>query len=78
MRTAHLPAITAPVLILQGERDAFGTPAELAPVIQSMRTEVTLHVVSGGDHSLTVKRQPAANALDQVAAVIADWVSLRS
>ena len=78
MRTAHLPAISAPVLILQGERDAFGTPAELAPVIKSMPAEVTLHVVAGGDHSLTVKRQTKADALDPVAAVVASWISSHS
>ena len=30
LRDAHLPAIAAPVLIVQGSRDTFGTPAELA------------------------------------------------
>ena len=75
MRTAHLPAITGPVLIVQGERDAFGTPAELAPVIESMRAVVTLHVVAGGDHSLTVKGRSAAGGLDDVATVIEQWVN---
>ena len=78
MRTAHLPAITTPMLIVQGERDAFGTPAELMPVIQSMRAQVTLHVVSGGDHSLAVKGQPKAGALDQIAAVVAEWMRSHS
>ena len=78
MRTAHLPGITAPVLILQGERDAFGTPRELAPVIQSMRAEVTLHVVAGGDHSLAVRGQAKANALDSIAAVAAEWMERHS
>ena len=55
-RTAHLPSILMPVLIVQGERDAFGTPSELAPVIAAMRADVTLHVVEGGDHSLNVTR----------------------
>jgi predicted alpha/beta-hydrolase family hydrolase len=74
LRTAHLPAITAPVLIVQGERDAFGTPAELAPVIKSMRANVTLHVVAGGDHSLTVRGQKTGG-LDAVATVVADWIA---
>jgi hypothetical protein len=76
MRTAHLPAITAPVLIVQGERDAFGTPAELAPAIKSMRADVTLHVVPGGDHSLTVKGR-TTGGLDTVATVVAEWISQR-
>ena len=78
MRSAHLPAITAPVLIVQGERDAFGTPAELAPVIKSMRADVTLHVVEGGDHSLSVKGRSGAGGLDPVVTLIAEWVSTRA
>ncbi len=73
VRTAHLPAITAPVLIVQGERDAFGTPAELAPVIGTMRAPVTLHVVAGGDHSLAVRgRSDTGEPID---AVIARWMA---
>jgi predicted alpha/beta-hydrolase family hydrolase len=53
LRTAHLPAITVPVLIVQGERDAFGTPAEIEPAIAAMKAPVTLHVVPGG-HSFAV------------------------
>jgi uncharacterized protein len=78
LRSAHLPAITAPVLILQGERDAFGTPSELAPVIASMRADVTLHVVARGDHSLVVKGQSKADALDAIAAVAAEWMGRHS
>lgn len=72
-RTAHLPDITVPLLIVQGERDTFGTPVELAPVIAAMRAHVTLHVVSGGDHSLTVR----ARGQDQrpvILQAIADWM----
>ena len=78
VRTAHLPAITAPVLIVQGERDAFGTPSELAPVIESMCADVTLHVVAGGDHSLVVKGQSRDEALDAIAAVAAEWMGRHS
>ena len=77
VRTAHLPAITAPVLIVQGERDAFGTPEELAPAIETMRAPVTLHVVSGGDHSLAVKGRSKNEALDTVTTVVAGWISAR-
>ena len=42
LRDAHLPAIAAPVLIVQGSRDTFGTPAELAPVLARMTAPVTL------------------------------------
>ena len=65
LRAAHLPAITVPVLIVQGERDAFGTPAELRPLLAAMNATVTLHVVPGG-HSFEV----TAPMLDAVAAWI--------
>jgi predicted alpha/beta-hydrolase family hydrolase len=65
LRAAHLPAITVPVLVVQGERDAFGTPAELRPVLAAMNPGVVLHVVPGG-HSFEV----TAPLLDAVAAWI--------
>jgi len=77
VRVAHLPAIVAPVLIVQGERDAFGTPQELAPAIETMRAPVTLHVVSGGDHSLAVKGRSKNEALEAVTTVVAGWISAR-
>ena len=75
LRDAHLPAIAAPVLIVQGSRDTFGTPAELGPVIAKMTAPVTLHVVEGGDHSFVVSRTPKDAVLDGVADVVARWSS---
>ena len=71
-RTAHLPAITSPLLIVQGEHDVFGTPSELEPVIATMRAAVTLHVVPGGDHSLKVRGRPS----EQVYEPLFDVISL--
>ena len=73
LRSAHLGDIAVPMLIAQGEFDPFGTPAELAPVIGTMRSRVTLEVVTGGDHSLAVRGQPADRLYDRLAALIADW-----
>jgi predicted alpha/beta-hydrolase family hydrolase len=77
-RTEHLPSISVPVLIVQGERDTFGTPDELGPVIATMKTKVTLHVVAGGDHSLTVRGKKKDDAFQDVLEVIADWVRTRN
>jgi predicted alpha/beta-hydrolase family hydrolase len=77
-RTEHLPSIHVPVLIVQGERDTFGTPDELDPVVATMKTKVTLHVVAGGDHSLTVRGKKKDDAFQDVLEVIADWVRTRN
>jgi predicted alpha/beta-hydrolase family hydrolase len=74
LRIAHLPDIVAPVLIVQGERDAFGTPAELEPVVRTMRARVTLHVVAGADHSLAVRGNKGAAIHDDVLDVIRRWM----
>jgi len=73
LRVAHLGAIRVPVLIVQGERDAFGTPAELRPVIDGMAARVTLHVVARGDHSLAVAK--AAGAQTEVYAAVLDTIA---
>ncbi|HEY3157329.1 MAG TPA: alpha/beta fold hydrolase, partial [Vicinamibacterales bacterium] len=52
LRAAHLPRIRVPMLLVQGERDPFGTPDELRKVLEPISSRVTLHVVEKGDHSL--------------------------
>jgi predicted alpha/beta-hydrolase family hydrolase len=73
LRDAHLPAIRIPVLIVQGERDAFGTPEELKPVLARMTADVTLHVVERGDHSLS--RGKGAQNYDDVLDVVSGWMT---
>jgi predicted alpha/beta-hydrolase family hydrolase len=72
LRVAHLPSIVAPVLIVQGERDTFGTPNELQSAIETMAAVVTLHVVAGGDHSLGVRGRK--DVLAGVCDLVANWV----
>ena len=62
-RTAHLPAVTAPMLFVQGERDAFGTPDELRPVLATC-TDAELVTVDGGDHSFKTRGKNAATAAE--------------
>ena len=73
-RTAHLPSIRLPVLIVQGERDTFGTPEELRPVIETMAAPVTLYIVGGGDHSLSVRGRKREDVYGEVLDAIAGWV----
>lgn len=57
VRVAHLPRISHPLLFVQGERDAFGTPAELRVFIDVLTAPCTLHVVEHGGHSLEVPKR---------------------
>jgi predicted alpha/beta-hydrolase family hydrolase len=75
LRTAHLPGITVPMLIVQGERDAFGRPDELRPVLASMPAEVKLVVVPDGDHSFAAKKTPAAAVRASIADALALWMA---
>jgi hypothetical protein len=59
LRALHLARIRQPMLIVQGSRDAFGTPEELRPALVPLGATATLQVVEGGDHSFKVpKRGP--------------------
>ncbi len=76
-RTAHLPAVTAPMLFVQGERDAFGTPDELRPVLATC-ADTELVTVDGADHSFKMrgKDAPRAEAVyGAVTARIVDWLA---
>jgi predicted alpha/beta-hydrolase family hydrolase len=79
-RDKHLPAIGRPMLFVQGSRDAFGTPAELSPVLESLDPKATLHVVNGGDHSFKPRTNPAAQAtaMDDVARTVVEWIQQSS
>jgi len=57
LRTRHLPDIRIPTLFVQGSRDVFGTPEELAPVIGGMKGPASLFVVETADHSLKVTKK---------------------
>jgi predicted alpha/beta-hydrolase family hydrolase len=72
-RTRHLPDICVPMLFVQGERDVFGTPDELAPVIGRLNAPTTLFVVEGGDHSLAVRKK-APLSQEQVDKLVLDTI----
>jgi predicted alpha/beta-hydrolase family hydrolase len=59
LRAKHLFAIATPMLIVQGARDAFGTPDELRPIIARLAAPTSLQVVEGGDHSFKVAKSSA-------------------
>ncbi len=62
LRASHLAAIEAPMLFVQGSRDAFGTPDELAPIVAPLAERGTrLFVVQDGDHSLGPRKSAGAD-----------------
>jgi predicted alpha/beta-hydrolase family hydrolase len=75
LRSAHLDRVHAPMLFVQGTRDAFGTPAELEPFVAPLAPRGTrLLPVEGGDHSL-VPPKSLKTSLDQVVAQVADAIA---
>jgi len=56
MRDKHLKSIRAPMLFMQGSRDAFGTPDEIRAVIKRDHLPATLYVIESGDHSFNVPK----------------------
>jgi uncharacterized protein len=77
LRAAHLPAVGAPMLFVQGSRDAFGAPEELQPIIHFLEPAADLYVVEGGDHSFKVPRNAGVRQQDVYRAIhdrIASWL----
>jgi predicted alpha/beta-hydrolase family hydrolase len=67
LRTEHLLAINKPVLILQGERDTFGTREEVGTFNLSEGVEVSY--LADGDHSFKPRKASGATLeanLDQI------------
>jgi uncharacterized protein len=72
-RTEHLKNIHAPMLFVQGSRDAFGTEKEIRDVIKKLSLRATVYAVRGGDHSFKVpntapvtQEQVYENVMDQI------------
>jgi predicted alpha/beta-hydrolase family hydrolase len=76
-RTAHLPAIRVPVLLVQGTRDAFGTREEIEPVFQVLPTRVDIEFIVGGDHSFKVPKSTGLTESAVLAGIseqVATWI----
>ena len=75
VRTAHLRVMETPTLIVQGERDPYGTPEEVAQYQLSPNTR--LHWIPDGDHGLIPGKRSGLTEQDNLAsaaAAIADFV----
>jgi hypothetical protein len=79
LRAAHLRAVKAPMLFVQGSRDAFGTPAELQPIIGQLEPAADLFVIEGGDHSFKVPKSAGVKQQDVYRAIqdrIETWLRM--
>jgi hypothetical protein len=80
VRVSHLPHIVHPMLVVQGAKDAFGTPAELRVFFDVLEAPTEIHVVEQGDHSLAV---PKRSGMSQAAVFgaaqdgVVEWISER-
>jgi uncharacterized protein len=76
LRDAHLENIKAPMLFVQGSRDAFGAADELRATIKKHRLSATLQVIEGGDHSLKVPKSsgPQQQIYEFVMDEISRWL----
>ncbi len=78
LRTAHLLAIACPTLIVQGERDPFGTRTEVEAMVLS--PNIAFHWADDGDHDLGprgasghTRRGNLEAAADAVASFLISW-----
>ena len=79
-RTAHLPSISVPVLLVQGTRDAFGMRQEVEPIFMALTAPVDFEFVDRGDHGFAVPKSSGrteADVLDTIADRVATWLRSR-
>lgn len=74
LRTAHLESVAAPMLFLQGSRDAFARMDLLREAVAALPS-ATLHVIDGADHGLTVRGRPPAEVVRELAEVTLRWMA---
>lgn len=67
-RAEHLPHAAGPMLFVQGSRDALAELSLLRPVVRSLGTRATLHVIDGADHGFSARLIP------ELARAIAEWI----
>ena len=69
LRTAHLADLRTPMLVVQGERDEFGTPDEVATY--ALSPAITLQWLRDGDHSFKPRKASGCTAAQHEATALA-------
>ena len=59
MRTAHFPSLRMPALFVSGERDGFGTRAELVTALGMIPARTELMMVAGAGHEVMTAKNRA-------------------
>jgi len=78
LRDVHLPSVRRPMLFVQGSRDAFGTPDELAPILARLSPSPVVHAIDGGDHSFKLSRTDPlrqSGIHSEIQRTIAAWIT---
>lgn len=76
LRDAHLAAIKAPVLCINGTRDALCTPALMETALKTVTTEWKMHWIDGADHSFHVLKSSGrsdTDVLNEIGTVAQAW-----
>jgi len=75
LRDEHLAEIKAPMLFVQGSRDAFGSEDEIRAIIKKHRLRATLYPIERGDHSFKVPKSvaPQQQVYEDVMDEVARW-----
>lgn len=76
LRAEHLENIRAPMLFVQGARDAFGREEEIRAVIKKLGLPAKIYVVESGDHSFKVPKSlgvPQATVYEMIMDKVAEW-----
>jgi predicted alpha/beta-hydrolase family hydrolase len=80
-RGKHLTDVQAPMLFIQGSRDALADLKLLKPLCADLSGRAELFVVDGGDHSLHMPKRSGRTdnqVLDEVAEKTSSWMDARS
>jgi predicted alpha/beta-hydrolase family hydrolase len=75
-RAEHLERVAAPMLFLQGTRDALADLDLTTGVCAALGPRATLHVVEGADHSFAVLKRSGrtgAEVMEELAVTAAEW-----
>lgn len=73
LRDAHLSAIEAPMLFVQGTRDPFATPDLLEQVVGRL-PRATLHWLRDGDHGHKVRNRAPAEVIEEISDATLVWL----